>query len=60
MNLIERHVIEILKENKTEWNGVEMWEMKMIVDDYGCIKTVDVILLESDYNLIKQKGYYLC
>lgn len=60
MNLIERYVIKINKENKTKYEGVTMYELNMVVDDYGFEHTVDVILLEEDYNMIKEKGYYLC
>lgn len=60
MNLIERYVIKINKENKTKYEGVTMYELNMVVDDYGFKHTVDVILLEEDYNMIKEKGYYLC
>lgn len=60
MNLVERYVLEIINENKTEFNGVVMYEMKMLVDDYGNEHTVDVVLMEEDYNMIKGKGYYYC
>lgn len=60
MNLIERYVIKINKENKTKYEGVTMYELNMVVDDYGFKHTVDVILVEEDYNMIKEKGYYLC
>lgn len=60
MSLVERYVLEIINENKTEFNGVPMYEMKMMVDDYGYKHTVDVVLMEEDYNMIKEKGYYYC
>lgn len=60
MNLLEREVIKILEENKTEYNGVTMYEMKMIVNDYGHEHIVDVILFEEDYKMIKEKGCYIC
>lgn len=60
MSLVERYVLEIINENKTEFNGVPMYEMKMLVDDYGNKHTVDVVLMEEDYNMIKDKGYYYC
>lgn len=60
MSLVERYVLEIINENKTEFNGVPMYEMKMLVDDYGNKHTVDVVLMEEDYNMIKEKGYYYC
>lgn len=58
MNLVERYVLNIIEENKTEFNGVIMYEMKMLVDDYGNKHIVDVVLMEEDYNMIKEKGYY--
>lgn len=60
MNLLEREVIKIIEENRTEYNGVTMYEMKMFVDDYGHKHIVDVILLEEDYKMIKEKGFYIC
>lgn len=60
MNLVERYVLEIINENKTEFNGVPMYELKMLVDDYGDKHIVDVVLMEEDYNMIKEKGYYYC
>lgn len=55
-----RDVKQILEEHKTEFNGVSMYEMKMLVDDYGNKHIVDVVLMEEDYNMIKEKGYYYC
>lgn len=55
-----RDVKQILEEHKTEFNGVAMYEMKMMVDDYGNKHIVDVVLMEEDYNMIKEKGYYYC
>lgn len=60
MNLVERYVLNIIEENKTEFNGVAMYELKMLVDDYGDKHIVDVVLMEEDYNMIKEKGYYYC
>ena len=60
MNLVERYVLNIIEENKTEFNGVPMYELKMLVDDYGNKHIVDVVLMEEDYNMIKEKGYYYC
>ena len=60
MNLVERYILEIINENKTEFNGVPMYELKMLVDDYGNKHIVDVVLMEEDYNMIKEKGYYYC
>lgn len=60
MNLVERHVLNVIEENKTEFNGVIMYEMKMLVDDYGARHVVDVVLSEREYNMIQEKGYYYC
>ena len=60
MNLIERHVIKVNKENKTQHEGTIMYELNLTVNDYGHIHNVDVILLEDEYNMMKEKGYYLC
>lgn len=58
--MVKRYVKQILGEHKTDFNGVPMYEMKMLVDDYGNKHTVDVVLMEEDYNMIKEKGYYYC
>lgn len=54
-----RDVIQVLEERTTEFNGVPMYEMKMLVDDYGNKHTVDVVLMEEDYNMIKEKRILL-
>lgn len=60
MGLVRRDVKQILDEHRTEFNGVPMYELKMLVDDYGNRYTVDVVLMEEDYSMIKEKGYYYC
>ena len=37
-----------------------MYELRMLVDDEGLKGIVDVVLMEEDYNMIKEKGYYYC
>ena len=60
MNLVRRDVLEVINENKTEFNGITMYELRMLVDDEGLKGIVDVVLMEEDYNMVKEKGYYYC
>lgn len=60
MNLVRRDVLEVINENETKFNGITMYELRMLVDDEGLKGIVDVVLMEEDYNMIKEKGYYYC
>lgn len=53
-------VEKIIRENKTDYNGVVMYELTLYVSYNGGYKKgyTDVILLEEDYKMIKEKGYY--
>ena len=55
-----RNVKQILEEHETEFNGVVMYELKLLIDDGDKEGSVDVVLMEEDYNMIKEKGYYSC
>ena len=55
-----RNVKQILEEHETEFNGVVMYELKLLIDDGDKEGSVDVVLMEEDYNMIKEKGYYYC
>ena len=60
MNLVRRDVLEVINENETKFNGITMYELRMLVDDEGLKDIVDVVLMEEDYSMIKEKGYYYC
>lgn len=61
----KRIVLEIISEEKTLYKGlvtiVPMYQLRLLVkEENGIEQTVDVLLLEEDYNMIKEKGYYYC
>lgn len=60
MGMVRRNVKQILEEHRTEFNGVPMYELKLLIDDGDKEGSVDVILMGEDYNMIKEKGYYYC
>lgn len=55
-----REVLSVNREKKTDYDGVLMFELNLDVCDHGVNKNVDVLLLEEDYNMIRERGYYLC
>lgn len=56
----KRNVKQILEEHETEFNGVTMYELKLLIDCGVKEGSVDVVLMEEDYNMIKEKDYYYC
>ena len=56
----KRNVKQILEEHETEFNGVVMYELKLLIDCGDKEGSADVVLMEEDYNMIKEKGYYYC
>lgn len=58
--MVRRSVKQVLEERRTEFNGVTMYELKLLIDCGDKERTVDVVLMEEDYNMIKEKGYYYC
>ena len=57
----KRIVLEIINEEKTLYKGiVPMYQLRLLVrEETGIEQTVDVLLLEEDYNMIREMGYYL-
>ena len=57
----KRIVLEIINEEKTLYKGiVPMYQLRLFVrEETGIEQTVDVLLLEEDYNMIREMGYYL-
>lgn len=58
----KRIVLEITSEEKTLYKGiVPMYQLRLLVkEENGIEQTVDVLLLEEDYNMIRERGYYYC
>lgn len=60
MNLVEHCVTNITHENRTNYNGVVMYELTCDIDCYGIKKkNENILLMEEDYNMVKEQGYYL-
>lgn len=60
MNLVELYVTNITHENRTNYNGVVMYELTCDIDCYGIKKkNENILLMEEDYNMVKEQGYYL-
>lgn len=58
--MVRRNVKQVLEERRTEFNGVPMYDLKLLMDVGDKEGTIDVVLMEEDYNMIKEKGYYYC
>lgn len=59
MNVLEQYVTDIIFEQKHVVDGT-VYEMICDIDCYGYIKKHKRIMLsEKDYNMVKEKGYYL-
>ena len=60
MNLLEHYVTNITREYETDFQGVKMRELICDIDCYGNVKKQEhILLLEEDYKMIQEKGYYL-
>lgn len=60
MNLLENYVTNITEERETNFDGIRMYELTCDINCYGHIRKQEhVILLEEDYNMVKEYGYYL-
>ena len=60
MNLFEHYVTEITREYETDYQGVKMYELTCDINCCGIVKKQEhILLLEEDYKMIQEKGYYL-
>lgn len=60
MNLLEHYVTNITREYETDFQGVKMHELTCDINCYGNVKKQEhILLLEEDYKMIQEKGYYL-
>lgn len=61
MDLLENYVTNITKERVTVFGETKMYELTCdIMDCFGYERKQEhVILSEEDYNMVKEKGYYL-
>lgn len=60
MRMKRRFVKSVNRERRTEYQGVVMFELNLDFVENKQKHKADVLLLEEDYNMIKDKGYYLC
>ena len=60
MSLLKHYVTNITKEHETDYQGVKMYELTCDIECHGNIKKQEhILLLEEDYKMIQEKGYYL-
>lgn len=60
MNVLEQYVTNITSENKRIIDGVIIYELVCDIECYGnVIEQKHIYLLENDYKMVKEKGYYL-
>ncbi len=60
MNLLEHYVTNITYENKTNYNGIVMYELTCDIVCCGIkSKNENILIMEEDYNMVKEYGYYL-
>lgn len=61
MNLLEKYVYNITSVKEMKYKGILFYELECDTDCYGDIrKQTTVLLTERDYNMVKEKGYYMC
>lgn len=60
MNVLEQYVTNIIFEQKHIVDGTTLYEIICDIDCYGYIKKHKrIILSEEEYNMVKEKEYYL-
>lgn len=60
MNVLEQYVTNITSESKRIIDGVIIYELVCDIECYGnVIEQEHIYLLENDYKMVKEKGYYL-
>lgn len=65
MNLLEKYVYNITSVKEIKYDGkyddIVLYELICDTDCYGDIrKQVTVLLTKSEYDMVKEKGYYMC
>lgn len=61
MNLVEKYVYNITSAKEISYDGISLYELTCDTDCYGDIrKQVTIFLTEQQYNMVKEKGYYMC
>lgn len=61
MNLLEKYVYNITSVKEMKYKGILLYELICDTDCYGNIrKQTTILLTERDYNMVKEKGYYMC
>lgn len=56
--MVRRWVKSINKARETVHEKVVMWECNISL--YGASESVDVLLKDEEYEMIKERGFYLC
>ena len=50
--MVRRNVKQVLEERRTEFNGVPMYDLMLLIDVGDKEISVDVVLMEEEYNII--------
>lgn len=56
--MIRRWVKDINRARETIHKNVVMWECNLSI--IGMKESVDVLLKDSEYDMIRERGFYLC
>ena len=60
MYLLEHYVTNITREHEIDYQGTKIYELTCDIDCYGDVKKQEhILLLEEDYKMVQEKGYYL-
>ena len=61
MNLLKKYVYNITSTEEINYRNITLYKIKCDTDCYGDIrKQVTIYLTEQEYNMVKEKGYYIC
>lgn len=61
MNLLEKYVYNITKTEEINYRNLTLYKIKCDTDSCGDIrKQVTILLTKREYDMVKEKGYYMC
>lgn len=61
MNIVEKYVYNITCVKRIKYKDMLVYQLICDTDCCGDIrKQVTILLTERDYNMVKEKGYYMC
>lgn len=61
MNLVEKYVYNITSTEEINYRNITLYKIKCDTDCYGGVREhVTILLTKREYNMVKEKGYYMC